>query len=127
MLFPSLRVGRRRLAGGNRGTSGATSDGFGSIAQEREAQQRLLGKRPQGWSSSFGSREVPLLALSLFFLPVNTDCSSLLHLLDALVTHGLVVEQGSAHLGQPAVDSRGQWRVTWPAVRVILQDGGVGD
>lgn len=122
-MFPSLRVGRRRLARGGGGTGRTTSNGFGSITQERETQQRLLGSWLQGFSSSFGSGEVPQFALSLFFLPVNTHGSSLLHLFDALITHGLVVEQGSAHLSQPSVDSRRQWRVTWPAVRVILQIG----
>ena len=119
-LFPLRRARRRRLARGSGRASRTTSDGLGSITQERETQPRLRGKRLQGWSPSFNSREVPHSALSLLFLPVNTDGSSLLHLFDALIAYGLVVEQGSAHLSQPSVDGRRQWGVTWPAVRVIL-------
>ena len=121
VLFSFLRVGRRRLAGGSCGTGGTTSDGLGSITQEREAQPRLLCEWFQGRPSSFHSGEVPHFAVSLLPLPMDTHDRSLLHLLDALIAHGLVVEQGSAHLGQPSVDSRWQGRVTWSAVRVILQ------
>ena len=124
-LSPLLRARRSRLARGSDRTSRTASDGLGSVAQERETQPRLLGKWFQGWSPGFNSSEVPHSAFSLFFLPVNTHSSSLLHLLDALITYGLVVEQGSAHLGQPSVDSRRQWRVTWPAVRVILRIRGL--
>jgi hypothetical protein len=119
MVLSFLCVGRRRLAGGRGGTSRTMSDGLGSITQEREAQPRLFGKRFQRRSSGFHSGEVLHFAFGLFFLLVDTHDSSLLHLLDALRTHGLVVKQGSAHLGQPSVDGRWQWRVTWSAVGVI--------
>jgi hypothetical protein len=114
--FPLLRVRRRGFARGGGGTPRSTADWFWSIAQEREAQQRLSSGRSQGRSPSFDSSEVPHFAVSLLFLPVDPHCSSLLHLLDALIAHGLVVEQGSAHFGQPSVDGRWQRRITWPAV-----------
>ena len=56
---------------------------------------------------------------------MNPHSISLLHLLDALTAHGLVIEQGSTHLSQPSVNGRRQWRVTWPAVRVVLQIRGL--
>lgn len=120
-LFPFLRARRSRLPGGSGRAGRTTSDGLGSVTHEREAQPGLLGKRFQGRSPSLDSRDVPQSAVCLFLLPVNTHGSSLLHLLDALIAYGLVVEQGSAHLRQPSVDGRRQWGVTWPAVRVILQ------
>jgi len=104
-LFPFLRVGRRGLARGSGGASRTTSDGLGPIRQERETQPRPLGRLLLGRSSSFSSGEVPQSAVSLFLLLVDTHDRGLLHLLDALITQGLVVEQGSAHLGQPSVDS----------------------
>lgn len=110
--FPLLRMGRRGLARGGGWSTRATSDGCGSIAQERDAQQRLFGGR----SSGFASRELPQSAFSLFFLSMNPHGSSLLHLLDALATHGLVIDDGPAHLGQPSVDGRRQWRITWPTI-----------
>jgi len=120
-LFPFLRARRSRLPGGSGRAGRTTSDGLGPVTHEREAQPGLPGKRFQGRSPSLNSREVPQSAVRLFLLPVNTHGSSLLHLLDALIAYGLVVEQGSAHLRQPSVDGRRQWGVTWPAVRVILQ------
>lgn len=120
-LFPFRRARRSRLAGCSGRTSRTTSDGLGPIAQERETQPRVLGKWSQRWSPSFNPSEVPHSAVSLFLLPVKTHGSSLFHLLDALITHGLVVENSSAHLSQPSVDGRWQRRVTWPAVGVILQ------
>jgi len=118
-LLSFRRARRRRLARGSGRTSRTAGKGLGSIAQERETQPRLLGKWFQGWPPSFNSGEVPHSAFSLFFLPVNAHGSSLLHLFDALITYGLVVEQGSTHFSQPSVNGRWQWRVTWPAVRVI--------
>jgi len=117
--FPFPRARRRRLPRGSGRASRTTSDWLWSVTHEREAQPRLLGKRFQGRSPSFNSREVSRSAFSLFLLPVNTHGSGLLHLLDALITYGLIVEQGSTHLRQPSVDGRRQWGVTWPAVRVI--------
>ena len=61
----------------------------------------LFYKGFQGRSSSFRSGEVPHFAVSPPFLLVDTHDNDLLRLLDALMTHSLVAEQGSAHLGQP--------------------------
>ena len=118
--FPFRRTGRQGCARGGDPTD-ATRDGFGSVAQERKTQPRLLGDGSQRWPSSFGSSEIPQFAIGLFFLSVNPHSGSLFNLLDAPITHGLVVKQCSTYLRQPSVDGRRQWHITWPAVRVVLQ------
>ena len=120
---PFLRVGGCGLARGSGGAARIASKGFWSVAQEREAQPRLFDSRSHR-PPSFGSRDFSQPAISLFFLPQDARSSGLLHLSDALTTQALVIEQGSAHLGQPSVDSRWQWRVTWPAVGVVLHIDG---
>jgi hypothetical protein len=100
-----VRVGGRRLAGCGDETA---IDGLRLVTQEGETQQRLFGKRLQGRFSSFAASEVPFFKLGRCFLSVRMDDGGLFHLLDAFGTHLLVVEQGSAHLCQPSVDSRWQ-------------------